>query len=565
MIRHILLWVALLPVGIGVSTAREPEDAASTESYSQSSQEKERLRDLASLILEDAQLLEKALVQWKAENKSAGELEFEWSQIEKYLEPGSSVARFKGVDLENNPYQIDAEKAKVKIHPRTIKKYYEVVDATFWGDFYPARLIEEATPVSEEAELESARPATKDEGEGSATASRPETWKEIEAQIPAGNELEKVILHVFTNEAKATENTVKLFERLAKDSPELPVEIETQSEVDSDTITLLLDAVTTAGLKRPAIKTNTAPPDREEQNKPLVIELVRKEKQPETGAAGKAGTTATVDPSAEEITSDTPLTIKIEADGRIFAQEKEYTLEQLSSFLGSLFESDKSRGRTAEERPVIISIHSNAQAKQATEVLDVLGQAGFRKVTVSAVTEERTVTATGSAERKEDEAQVADAGAIKEAERAADEFMPEGLEAEKTHSAEEFATKADSKETEERSERADVEPKEEATDVSKVLRAVDDIEQLRVAVSSFRALAERNPTTEEGLRALVEKPETFRFGNWRQLISELPTDPWDNAYIYKLPGTRSDQDPFDLFSAGPDGKPGNEDDIGNWD
>ena len=43
----------------------------------------------------------------------------------------------------------------------------------------------------------------------------------------------------------------------------------------------------------------------------------------------------------------------------------------------------------------------------------------------------------------------------------------------------------------------------------------------------------------------------------------LPVDPWGRKYIYEFPGKHGTNG-YDLFSAGPDGKAGTEDDIGNW-
>jgi general secretion pathway protein G len=43
----------------------------------------------------------------------------------------------------------------------------------------------------------------------------------------------------------------------------------------------------------------------------------------------------------------------------------------------------------------------------------------------------------------------------------------------------------------------------------------------------------------------------------------LPVDPWGNSYLYQSPGeVRATS--YDLYSAGPDGEPGTEDDITNW-
>jgi general secretion pathway protein G len=43
----------------------------------------------------------------------------------------------------------------------------------------------------------------------------------------------------------------------------------------------------------------------------------------------------------------------------------------------------------------------------------------------------------------------------------------------------------------------------------------------------------------------------------------MPTDPWHNPYIYYFPGKHNPSG-YDLLSAGPDGKEGTADDIGNW-
>jgi general secretion pathway protein G len=54
--------------------------------------------------------------------------------------------------------------------------------------------------------------------------------------------------------------------------------------------------------------------------------------------------------------------------------------------------------------------------------------------------------------------------------------------------------------------------------------------------------------------------------NWRGPYldgTQLPVDPWGNPYVYYYPGKRN-ANGYDLFSVGPDGKEGTDDDIGNW-
>ncbi|MEE4252231.1 MAG: type II secretion system major pseudopilin GspG [Alcanivoracaceae bacterium] len=70
----------------------------------------------------------------------------------------------------------------------------------------------------------------------------------------------------------------------------------------------------------------------------------------------------------------------------------------------------------------------------------------------------------------------------------------------------------------------------------------------------FRMHNGRYPTSEEGLRALVEKPATAR--NWTTpYLSKMPEDPWNNPYVYMSPGING---PYDLISLGADAREGGE-------
>jgi general secretion pathway protein G len=44
---------------------------------------------------------------------------------------------------------------------------------------------------------------------------------------------------------------------------------------------------------------------------------------------------------------------------------------------------------------------------------------------------------------------------------------------------------------------------------------------------------------------------------------EIPLDPWSNEYNYRKPGTHNPSS-YDLWSDGPDGQDGTDDDITNW-
>ncbi|MHB8138570.1 MAG: type II secretion system major pseudopilin GspG [Smithellaceae bacterium] len=77
------------------------------------------------------------------------------------------------------------------------------------------------------------------------------------------------------------------------------------------------------------------------------------------------------------------------------------------------------------------------------------------------------------------------------------------------------------------------------------------------------------PTTEQGLKALVEPPASGNLPkNWRKggylEKGKVPKDPWKNEFVYVCPGSHGD---FDITSYGGDGEPGGEDfdkDINNW-
>jgi len=88
---------------------------------------------------------------------------------------------------------------------------------------------------------------------------------------------------------------------------------------------------------------------------------------------------------------------------------------------------------------------------------------------------------------------------------------------------------------------------------------------LRAAIEVFEVDNGRYPTTAEGLAALIQQPPNAP--NWHGPYITVAkgvdlNDPWGNAFVYACPGA-ANKNGFDLTSAGPDGKPGTADDIGN--
>jgi general secretion pathway protein G len=83
-----------------------------------------------------------------------------------------------------------------------------------------------------------------------------------------------------------------------------------------------------------------------------------------------------------------------------------------------------------------------------------------------------------------------------------------------------------------------------------------DLANIESALATFEVDTGRYPTNLEGLQALLSAPpgET----NWHgPYLQHPPIDPWGHPYVYHCPAKTS----YELFSAGPDGKPGTADDI----
>lgn len=90
------------------------------------------------------------------------------------------------------------------------------------------------------------------------------------------------------------------------------------------------------------------------------------------------------------------------------------------------------------------------------------------------------------------------------------------------------------------------------------------IHLLATALDLFNLDVGRYPTTEEGLKALLQKPEDLSSWGGPYLEKALPNDPWGHPYAYKCPG---DHGPYDLYSLGADGAEGGQgenQDITNW-
>jgi len=89
------------------------------------------------------------------------------------------------------------------------------------------------------------------------------------------------------------------------------------------------------------------------------------------------------------------------------------------------------------------------------------------------------------------------------------------------------------------------------------------ISEFEGALEAFMFDMGRYPTTAEGLDALIHNPtgSDSWAGPYLPQKRPVPVDPWGKPYRYRCPGEYGD---FDIFSAGPDGIEGNDDDVSNW-
>jgi len=93
-------------------------------------------------------------------------------------------------------------------------------------------------------------------------------------------------------------------------------------------------------------------------------------------------------------------------------------------------------------------------------------------------------------------------------------------------------------------------------DEARVTKAKNDLRLYESALDLYRMDNFKYPTTDQGLQALVTKPNDPNLKNYRAegYVKQLQKDPWGHEYVYVSPGTNGA--PYDLMSLGADGQPG---------
>jgi general secretion pathway protein G len=87
--------------------------------------------------------------------------------------------------------------------------------------------------------------------------------------------------------------------------------------------------------------------------------------------------------------------------------------------------------------------------------------------------------------------------------------------------------------------------------------ARQSIERIGSVLDMYKLDVGTYPTTDQGLRALVQQPAGVTNWNGPYVKGDVPVDPWNHPYVYRDPSSRSAHD-FDLCSNGPSGTGGND-------
>ena len=100
---------------------------------------------------------------------------------------------------------------------------------------------------------------------------------------------------------------------------------------------------------------------------------------------------------------------------------------------------------------------------------------------------------------------------------------------------------------------------------SEVKAARAQLDAFDKALATYRLDTSHYPRTDQGLKALAERPSDEPKWSGPYLSKALPTDPWGKPYLYKNPG--DDGHEFDVVTLGRDGQTGGtglDADISVW-
>lgn len=105
-------------------------------------------------------------------------------------------------------------------------------------------------------------------------------------------------------------------------------------------------------------------------------------------------------------------------------------------------------------------------------------------------------------------------------------------------------------------------------DDAKRVAAKADVAAIVQSLKLYRLDNGFYPTTDQGLSALVQQPNSNPVPtNWKKggYLDRLPKDPWGTEYQFLNPGQHGEIDVFSLGADKARGGDGSGADIGNWD
>lgn len=89
---------------------------------------------------------------------------------------------------------------------------------------------------------------------------------------------------------------------------------------------------------------------------------------------------------------------------------------------------------------------------------------------------------------------------------------------------------------------------------SEIKTARAQLDAFDKALATYRLDTGHYPTSEQGLKSLVERPGDESKWAGPYLAKAVPPDPWGRAYVYRLPGDANHD--YELLSYGRDGQRG---------
>ncbi len=102
-------------------------------------------------------------------------------------------------------------------------------------------------------------------------------------------------------------------------------------------------------------------------------------------------------------------------------------------------------------------------------------------------------------------------------------------------------------------------------DGAKLTQVRTDCSSIRSVMDIYKMNAGSYPTTQQGLKALVDKPNSAPVPRmWTRLADKVFLDPWGSEYLYRFPGKKNASE-FEIISRGKDGQEGTADDINSSD